>query len=160
MICLDFHVWNIILKCNFLLFFYRKYDFSLSRCGSTIFTDQLSLLNHHTPAQSTYPSYINHYFCTHHNLISLLPQDDPFSYPECHFLLMHLHHSIYLSPGGNFLLVSYPVLPDQYFHCNKYLHRKYLLCCHSHIHIPSLCFLLYILFAVNGSLLSHRHKKN
>ena len=30
-----------------------------------------------------------------------LPQDDPYLYPECHFVLMHLHHSLYLSTGGN-----------------------------------------------------------
>ena len=102
---------------------------------------------------------LQNHFCLHPHLISSLPQYDTSAYPECHLLLLHLHHSIYLSTDDNldffqYLLVAHPVLPDQYPHC------KYLLRCRCRfcIHIPHLCFIKLVLFVVGGTLLTNRYQ--
>ena len=92
-----------------------------------------------------------------------LPQDAPSSYHECHFLLLYLNRSIYISPGGNlglfqYFLVSHPVLPDQYHHLNQFPHHKYLLCHFYRINIPHLRFLQFVQFVVGGSLLPNQHQ--
>ena len=90
---------------------------------------------------------LHHHFCLHTHLISSLPQYDTSAYPECHLLLLHLHHSIYLSTDDNldlfqYLIVDHPIFPDQY------PHFKYLLRCSFCIHFPHPCFIIYFLYGV------------
>ena len=136
-----------------------KYDFSLSHCGSSLSVCLLYLLDCQTPVKSTYYSSITSSFFFHHHLISYLPQYDTSAYPECHFLLLHLHQYLYLSIDENldfyqYLLVSHPVLSDQSSYHNQSTHLKYLLhrrCCFC-IHITHLNFIqsFYLLLVVHS----------
>ena len=100
---------------------------------------------------------LHHHCFFHIHILSYLPQYDTSTYPECHFLLLHLHHYLYLSTDDDLdffqcLLVAHPVLPDQS------THRKYRLCCRFCIHIPHLFFIKFVLFVVGGTLLTNRYQ--
>ena len=94
---------------------------------------------------------LHHHFCLHTHITSHLTQYDTSAYPECHFLLQHLYHYLYLSTDYNldffqYLLVDYPFFPDQYFHLNQSLHSKYLLHCRYRFLLIFLIFVFLNLF--------------